>query len=70
MLIAVVHFGSILAQMMAIQLTLVSYVIAIKRSGMLLSVLIGVAFFGERGLRQRLLGAAMMSAGVTLILTA
>jgi uncharacterized membrane protein len=55
--------------MIAIQLTLVSYVIAIKRSGMLLSVLIGVIFFGERGLRQRLAGALLMSLGVALILT-
>jgi uncharacterized membrane protein len=70
LLIAAIHFGSILTQMIAIQLTLVSYVIAIKRSGMLISVLIGVLFFGERGLRERLAGAALMSAGVALILTA
>jgi len=69
-LIAVIHFGSILAQMIAIQMTLVSYVIAIKRSGMLLSVLIGVVFFGERGLRERLAGAMLMSIGVALVLTA
>lgn len=62
------HVGSILAQMLAIQLTLVSYVIAIKRAGMLVSVVIGAAFFGERDLRRRLLGAALMSAGVALVL--
>ncbi len=69
LLISVIHFGSILTQMIAIQLTLVSYVIAIKRAGMLLSVLIGVFCFGEQGLRQRLGGAALMVLGVTLILT-
>ncbi|MGD8396733.1 MAG: DMT family transporter [Candidatus Eiseniibacteriota bacterium] len=69
-LIALIHFGSILAQMIAIQLVLVSYVIAIKRSGMLLSVLIGAVYFGERGVRQRLAGAACMAVGVALILTA
>lgn len=67
--IAACHLGTMLAQMVAIQLTLVSYVIAIKRSGMLLSVLIGALFFGERPLRPRLLGATLMSAGVALILT-
>jgi len=69
LLIAIVHFGAILTQMLAIKLTLVSYVISIKRSGMLLSVLIGVFCFGERGLRQRLAGAALMAIGVTLVLT-
>ncbi len=67
--IAALHIGTVLAQMVAIRLTLVSYVIAIKRAGMLLSVVIGAVFFGERPLRQRLLGAMVMSAGVALVLT-
>jgi drug/metabolite transporter (DMT)-like permease len=60
--------GTLLAQMAAIQLTLVSYVIAIKRSGMLLSVVFGGVFFGERNLGRRLLGTVLMAAGVGLIL--
>jgi drug/metabolite transporter (DMT)-like permease len=62
------HVGTLLTQMLALQLTLVSYVIAIKRAGMLLSVVLGAVFFGERNLRRRLLGAALMSAGVALVL--
>jgi drug/metabolite transporter (DMT)-like permease len=68
-LIAFTHVCTLLAQMIAIQFTLVSYVIAIKRAGMLLSVLIGALFFGERNLKRRLLGAAVMSIGVALVLT-
>jgi hypothetical protein len=37
---------------------------------MLLSVLFGAVYFGERGLRQRLAGASCMAVGVALILTA
>jgi len=68
-LVAAANVGTLLTQLLAIQLTLVSYVIAIKRSGMLLSVIIGAVFFGERQLERRLLGAALMSVGVALILT-
>jgi drug/metabolite transporter (DMT)-like permease len=68
-LVAASHVISLLAQMVAIRLALVSYVIAIKRSGMLLSVLIGAVAFGERPLAPRLAGAAIMSSGVVLILT-
>ena len=68
-LIAFTHVGTLLAQMIAIQFTLVSYVIAIKRAGMLLSVLIGARFFGEQNLKRRLLGAAVMSIGLALVLT-
>jgi drug/metabolite transporter (DMT)-like permease len=68
-LIALTHVGTLTAQMTAIELTLVSYVIAIKRAGMLLSVLFGALFFGERELKRRLIGAGIMSLGVALVLT-
>jgi drug/metabolite transporter (DMT)-like permease len=58
----------ILAQMFAIELTLVSYVIAIKRAGAVVAVLFGSIFFKEEHLRTRLLGAVLMTAGVVLIL--
>jgi len=57
----------ILAQMMAIEMTLASYVIAIKRAGMVVGVLLGYYVFKERNLRFRLVGAALMSAGVIVI---
>jgi drug/metabolite transporter (DMT)-like permease len=58
----------ILAQMSAIELTLASYVIAIKRAGAVVAVLLGSLIFKEEHLRARLLGAALMTAGVALIL--
>jgi len=57
-----------LSQMNAISLAMVPYVIAIKRTSILFSVLWGHWFFGEAGFRQRLAAAAVMLAGVILIL--
>lgn len=55
------------AQMSALPLTLAAYVIAVKRTGVLFSVLSGGVVFREAGLRTRLAGAAIMIAGVVLI---
>lgn len=57
----------IMAQMTAVQMTLASYVIAIKRTGMVVGVALGYYVFKERNLRFRLIGAALMSAGVVVI---
>jgi drug/metabolite transporter (DMT)-like permease len=57
----------ILSQFTAIELTLASYVIAIKRAGMVLSVVFGYLFFKERHLRARLTGAALMTVGVVVL---
>lgn len=54
-------------QMTAISMTLVAYVIAIKRMSALLSVVMGALFFGEKDVRDRLAGAVIMIAGVILI---
>ena len=51
----------------AIGMTQVAYMVAVKRSSLLASVVIGRVFFGERGLRRRLPGAALMLAGVVLL---
>ena len=51
----------------AVQLTIVPYVVALKRTNGLFSVLFGVMLFGEGRIRQSLLGAAIMFAGVVLI---
>ena len=58
---------AILFQMLALTLAPVAQVIAIKRMSALLSVLFGHFFFGEKGLRQRLLGAAIMVSGVLIM---
>ena len=57
----------ILSQFTAIELTVASYVIAIKRAGMVLAVVFGYFFFKEKHLRARLTGAALMTAGVVVL---
>jgi drug/metabolite transporter (DMT)-like permease len=57
----------ILSQLAAIQWTLASYVIAIKRSGMILSVVLGHFLFKEEHLRARLAGAVLMTLGVVVL---
>jgi len=57
----------VLCQFTAIRLTLASCVIAVKRSGMLLSVILGGVLFRERARAVRLAGAALKIAGVVLI---
>jgi len=52
---------------LAVQLTIVPYVIALKRTNGLFSVLFGLLLFREGRIRQSLLGAAIMFAGVVLI---
>ena len=66
-LLGALSAGMILAQMTAIEMTIASYVIAIKRSGMVLSVVLGYFFFKERHLRNRFAGAALMTLGVVLL---
>jgi len=55
------------AQMTALQLTLASYVIALKGTSALFGVISGFLFFKERKLKQRLVGAVIMLVGVLLI---
>lgn len=53
-----------LFQMFAVAMTLVAYVIAIKRTSTLMSVAWGYLFFGEAGLSERIAGAVVMLAGI------
>ncbi len=53
--------------MTALSLTLVAYVIAIKRTNALFGVLWGALFFKEKNIKERLVGALIMVAGVLLI---
>ena len=54
-------------QMLAINLTIVPNVIAVKRTGVLFGSVWGKLFFKEEKFRERLLGAAIMVLGVVLI---
>jgi uncharacterized membrane protein len=58
---------TVLVQMQAIQLTLVSRVIAIKRMSALLSVLLGSLILKEKGLKDRLLATGLMVLGVVCL---
>jgi uncharacterized membrane protein len=58
---------TVIFQMLAVSLTLVAHVIAIKRTSTMMSVLWGFLVFKEAGFKERLLGASIMIAGVLLI---
>jgi drug/metabolite transporter (DMT)-like permease len=59
-LMTVFHFA-------AIDLTQVAYMISVKRSSLLFSVLLGRLFFGERQTGRRFFGTAVMCAGMLMI---
>ncbi len=58
---------SLIAYIYAYTLTLAAYVIAVKRTNALFSVVLGAIFFKEKNIRGRLLGAALMVLGVAII---
>ncbi|MCB0339593.1 MAG: EamA family transporter, partial [Bdellovibrionales bacterium] len=59
--------GMSVCYMMAIKSSLVVYVVGIKRSSVLLSMLGGHVFFREVDIRSRILGALMMLVGMLLV---
>jgi drug/metabolite transporter (DMT)-like permease len=61
------HALGITFQMSALSYTLVTQVIAVKRTSALMSVLMGHFLFQERGLRERLAGATIMVLGVVVM---
>jgi uncharacterized membrane protein len=67
MLIGFFHAIAITFQMIAVTYTLVTQVIAIKRTSALISVLFGHFLFKETGLRERLSGAVIMVLGVIVM---
>ena len=54
-------------QMNAIEIGQVTYVISIKRTSAIMSVIFGVLIFKDKGIKERLLGAVLMVLGVVLI---
>ncbi len=57
----------LLTQLYAITLTIVPYVIAVKRTSAIFSVIFGYLFFKEKNFKQCLVGAIIMVIGVVLI---
>jgi len=56
-----------IVQMEALRLTLAAHVITIKRSGAIVTVLLGALAFGERDLGPRLVGTVVTVLGVLLV---
>jgi len=54
--------------MNAINLALVAYVIAIKRTSVIMSVIFGWLIFKEKGIKERAAGSIIMLLGVFIIL--
>lgn len=67
-LIGLVQTVMIFTHVTAISLVEVPYMISIKRTSLLFAILLGWLFFGEKNIRERMLGAACMAAGVAMIL--
>jgi len=59
--------AAILCQMFAIKLTLVPYLIAIKRVSALITSVLGLVIFKEKSGKERLIAALLMVVGVFLI---
>jgi len=62
--------GSFVFHMIALSMTLVAYVVALKRLSGLVAVLLGHFFLKEPNIRERFLGALIMFLGVLFILLA
>lgn len=58
---------TLIAQMTALTLTMVPYVISLKRTSALFGVILGFIVFKEKNIKPKLLGAALMVLGVFLI---
>ena len=65
--IGLVYGLTIINQMNAIQSTLVSYTISIKRTSTIFAVIWGYLIFKEQGIRERLVGTVLMVIGVVFI---
>ncbi|MGE5351482.1 MAG: EamA family transporter [Acidobacteriota bacterium] len=68
LLLSILNLIGSLLFLLAITQTYVAYVIALKRTSGMLSVLIGHFILGEANLRERILGSFIMFIGVILIL--
>lgn len=67
LLVGVLTSFGYLFHMLALSMALVAYVIALKRTAGMITVLLGYLFLKEANVKERLLGSAIMFAGVLLI---
>ncbi|MFT7538711.1 MAG: putative membrane protein [Lysobacterales bacterium] len=66
-LIGLVNAIAYIAQLLAISMTQVPYLIAVKRSSVLFTSLYGIFILREGNLKQRLFGVVVMLAGVLIV---
>lgn len=64
---ALFSLGETISGLIALSLTNVAYMIAVKRLSLLMGIVYGHFLFMESGLRERLAGGGLMIAGVALI---
>jgi drug/metabolite transporter (DMT)-like permease len=64
---ALFSLGEVITGVVALSLTNVAYMIAVKRLSLLMGIVYGHYLFREEGLRERLAGGGLMVAGVALI---
>ncbi|MBI5376684.1 MAG: EamA family transporter [Candidatus Schekmanbacteria bacterium] len=62
-----VYTASIITHFAALSMVEVAYMISVKRSNLIFSVLYGAVFFGEKGLAQRMTGSIIMLAGIIIL---
>lgn len=67
MLMGIFTAVGLVAQMHAIRMTIVPYVIAVKRTSVVITALLGLLWFKEDGIRERLTGVILMISGLFLI---
>jgi len=66
-LVGLANAIALIFQMEAIRLTLVPYLIAVKRTSVIMTVLFGFLLFKEKGFQERFWGVVVMVFGVVLI---
>jgi uncharacterized membrane protein len=68
LLVGIFTWLAFIFHMSALSLTLVAYVVAIKRTNGIVSVIFGHYFLGEPNIKDRMLGSVIMLIGVLLII--
>ena len=66
--VSLLNAGMVYTHFLALQLVEVAYMIAVKRTSLLVGILYGALLFRERGLARHSLGGGIMLGGVFLIL--
>lgn len=66
-LIGLLSSLTILFHMLALKLVFVSYMISVKRSSILFSIMYGALFFKEKDFHERIIGGILMIVGIVII---